>query len=97
MCYLLSYRGKIPTDPAQVNSYNTLPPSKRRDLWGVRTVYIRLYNDLPASFRFLGNQGDVVFRCARASVSVKEAFEVRFEPVTWTTSNGMVLPTELYG
>ena len=31
---------------------------------------------------YLGNQGDVFFRCARASVSVKGAFEVRFEPVS---------------
>ena len=56
---------------------------------------MRLYADLPASFHYLGNQGDVFFRCARASVSVKETFEVRFEPVTWTTSNVKVLPTEL--
>ena len=51
--------------------------------------------DLPVSFHYLGNQGDVcvLFRCARASVSVKETFEVRFETVTWTTSNVKVLPT----
>ena len=27
---------------------------------------------------------------------MKETFEVRFEPVSWTTSDVKVLPTELY-
>ena len=35
------------------------------------------------------------FRCAHASVSVEEAFQLKFEPVTWTTSNVKGLPTEL--
>ena len=37
-----------------------------------------------------------MFRDARASASMKEAFEVRFEPVSSTTSNVKVFPTELY-
>ena len=34
-------------------------------------------------------------RDARAGIFIKETFEVRFEPVSSTTSNVMVLPTEL--
>ena len=56
---------------------------------------IRLYADLPASFHYLGNQGGVFFRYARASVSVRETFEVGFELVTWTTSNVKVSSAEL--
>ena len=55
------------------------------------------YADLPASFQYLGNQGDKSPGTARASVSIKETFEVRFEPVPSTKSNVKVLPTELYG
>ena len=54
-----------------------------------------VYADLPASFYYLGNQGDAFFRDARASVPVKETFEVRFEPVTWTTPNVKGLPTKV--
>ena len=48
--------------------------------------------------RFVSSPGDpgwCVFKDARASVSVKETFEVKFDPVTWTTSNVKVLLTEL--
>ena len=49
----------------------------------------------PASFQYQGNQGDVFFRDTRASVSVKETFEVRFGPESSATSNVKVLPSEL--
>ena len=39
----------------------------------------------------------MLYRDARASVSIEETFEVGFEPVTWTTLNVQVLHTELYG
>ena len=52
--------------PPQGNPYNTLPPSKRRDLWGVGTVYVHTYADLHALFHYLGIQGDVFFSvCTR--------------------------------
>ena len=57
---------------------------------------IHPYADLPASFHYLGNQRGVFFGCARASVSVKETFDVGFDSVTWTTSNVKELPTELH-
>ena len=86
---------KISLDYPAQGPYNTLNPSERRDLWGDWTVYVCTLTYLPTSFHYLGNQGDVFFRYARASVSVKETFGVRFEPVTWTTSNVKVLPAEL--
>ena len=53
-----------------------------------RQYRIRPYADLPAPFQYLGDQGDkYVFRDARASVYIKETFEVRFEPVSSTPSN----------
>ena len=55
----------------------------------------RPYADLPASFLYLGNQGDMSSGTARASASVKETFEIRVEPVSSTTPNVKVLPTEL--
>ena len=91
-CYLLSYRGKRSIDPAQGNPYNTLPPSERRELWGVGTVYVRTLT-YPLRFITWGTREMCFSRCARASISVKGTFEVRFEPETWTTSNVMVLPT----
>ena len=51
----------------------------------------------PLRFSTWASREMCVFRCARASVSVKETFEVRIEPVTLTTSNVKVLPTELRG
>ena len=72
----------------------TLSPLLNGGIFGASEPHsIRPYTDLPASFQYLGNQGDVFFRCARARVSVKETFG--FEPVTCTTSNVKVLPTEL--
>ena len=43
---------------------------------------------------YLGNQGDVPLGASSASVSIKETFEVRFEPVSSTASNVKVLPSE---
>ena len=88
-------RGKISIDnPAQGNPCNTLPPSERRGLWAVGIVYVRtsLY-----SLRFITwvSREMRFLRYARASVSVKETLDVRFEPVTWTTSNVNVLSTAL--
>ena len=37
-----------------------------------RRYRVRPYADLPASFQYLGNQGDMLFRDARASVSIKK-------------------------
>ena len=71
--------------PAQGNPYNTLSPSERRDLWGVGTVCVCTLT-YPLRFITWGTR-EMCFFGARASVSVKETFEVRFEPVTWTTSN----------
>ena len=45
---------------------------------------IRPYADLPASFQYVENQGDMSLGRAHASLSIKEAFEVRFEPVSLT-------------
>ena len=92
----LQYRGKISIDyAAQGNIYNTLPPSERRGLWGVGTVYGRTLT-YPLRFDTWGTREiNVSLRTARASASRKETVEVRFEPVSSTTSNVKVLPTEL--
>ena len=65
------------------------PPLWTAGSLGRRYRIRRLYADLPASFQYLGNQGDMFFviKDARASVLIKEAIELRFEPVSTTTSN----------
>ena len=62
-----------------------------------RYYYFSCVRTLTYLLRFItwGTRELCLFRCARASASVKETFEVGFEPVTWTTSNVKVLPTEL--
>ena len=73
-CHLLSYRGKRSIDyPAQGYPCNTLPPSERRDLWGVSpAVYGDTHADLPASLnKCLRNQVDVSLETARASAPIK--------------------------
>ena len=62
-----------------------------------RLYRIRLYANLSAPLQCLGNQGDMCFRDARASVFMKETFEVRFEPISSTTGTVKVMPTELEG
>ena len=94
-CYPLSYRGEISIDyPAQGNTYNTLPPSERRDLWGVGTVYGRTLIFPPISIP--GESGIYIHGDARASIFIQGTFEVRFEPVSSMTSNVKVLPAEPY-
>ena len=96
-CYLLSYRGKRSFDyPAQGNPYNTLPPSERRDLGGVGTIYRRTLT-CPIRFNTWRTREICFFRDARASVSTKETLEMGYEPVSSTTSNVEVLSTELLG
>ena len=73
-CYLLSYRGRGPIDyPAQGDPNSTFPPSQRRDLWGVGTVFCRtlIY---PLCFITCGTRDDldVFFRCASVSVNKKK-------------------------
>ena len=48
------------TQPRVYNPCVTLPPSERRDLRGVGTVYGRTLT-YPLRFNYLGNQGDVFF------------------------------------
>ena len=82
MCNLLSYRGKRSIDyPAPGNPYNTRPPSERRDIWGVGIVYLILrYADLPASFQYLRNQGDIGTHAQ--ALLLKERSKCLFEPVS---------------
>ena len=90
----MSYGGKTSIDyPAQGEILKTPPPppSERRDLWGVGTVYLYVCT-LTYPIRSLpGELRRCVFRHARGSVR-----SVRVERVTWTTSNLKVLPTDLY-
>ena len=77
------YRGKLSIDyPAQGNPYIIhSPPSERRDIWGVGTVilYGCTLTCYPLRFNTWGTR-EICFWDARASVSIQETFEVRFEP-----------------
>ena len=91
----IDYPAKRPIDyPAQGNPYNTLSPSLNGgDLWGRQTCTLTY----PLRFSTWGTRRGGVSRDARARVSIKETFGVRFEPMTWTTSNVKVLPTLAMG
>ena len=94
---VLSSRGKVSIEYPQprVVILITLPSLQTTGSLGHR-YGIRAYADLPAPLQILGNQrGDAPSGIARESGSTKETCEVRFEPVSSTTSNAMVIPSEL--
>ena len=87
ICWAIGGRIQSITQP---RDSDTLPP-----LWGVGTVYGRTL-----TYPLRVNETNemcvcVCFRDARASVFVRGTLEVRFEPVSSTTSNVKVLPAEL--
>ena len=75
-------RGKRSIDyPAQGNPYNTLPPSERRDIWDVGTVYGRTLT-YPLRFNTWGTRETCYLGTHAQAFLKKETFEVRFEPVS---------------
>ena len=70
------YRGKKRRldCPAHGNPSNTLPPSKRRDLWDIGTTHVRTLTH-PLRFNTWGTKGRRAFRDALAGVVVNETLE----------------------